>query len=116
MAQLQRFTVRSGRTVIHFGIDVVGALENWVSQFKRVYVVTSRSAARVSGALDDVVAVLRRLGVEFEHFDGVTPNPTTKAEVEALSIRLSSPAWLSSVVAGLRIILRVGGRSVEHYL
>ncbi|MBQ3063885.1 MAG: iron-containing alcohol dehydrogenase [Clostridia bacterium] len=37
--------------------------------------VTGKSSARLSGALDDVTALLSRLNVKFTIFDGVTENP-----------------------------------------
>jgi len=73
---LASFKLRYGRTLVSFGPGSVESLASWLSRFKRVYVVAGRSAARVSGALDDVEKYLRASGVEYEVFSGVFPNPT----------------------------------------
>ena len=52
------------------------SLGSWLPKFRRVYVVASRGAARVSGALADVERYLRASGVGYEVFSGVFPNPT----------------------------------------
>ncbi len=42
---------------------------------KRAYIVTGKSGAKKSGALDDVIAVLSGADVEYRHFDGCRENP-----------------------------------------
>jgi hypothetical protein len=60
---LASFKLRYGRTLVSFGPGSVESLASWLSRFKRVYVVAGRSAARVSGALDDVEKYLRTSGL-----------------------------------------------------
>ncbi len=103
MSQLQRFNIRSGRAVIYFGPNTINALGKWVSQFRRVYVVTSRRAAKVSGALDEVLAIINRLGIKFEHYSAVTPNPTTKIVNE-----IAEHVWRF----GADAVIAIGGGSV----
>ncbi len=78
MGSLRSFVVKSGRATVYFGIDSITNLEKWISDFSRIYIVTGKKSARVSGALDDVLKILNRFNVRYEHFDGVVPNPTTK--------------------------------------
>ena len=73
---LESFNIRYGRTLISFGPGSAESLGRWLPKFRRVYVVASRSAARVSGALADVEKYLRTSGVEYGVFSGVFPNPT----------------------------------------
>ncbi len=124
MSQLQRFSVRSGRAVIYFGPNTVSALEKWVSRFWRVYIVTSRHAAKVSGALDEVLTILSKLGIRFEHYNAVTPNPTTKIvnEIAERVWRFGADAIIAigggSVIDSAKlasIIVECGGRA-EDYL
>ena len=42
---------------------------------KKAYLVTGKSGAKKSGALDDVISVLNEAGVEYLHFDGCCENP-----------------------------------------
>ncbi|HIP57069.1 MAG TPA: iron-containing alcohol dehydrogenase [Ignisphaera aggregans] len=103
MTQLQNFIVRSGRATVHFGPNAINALERWVSQFRRVFIVTSRRAARVSGALDDVLSILTKLGVKYEHYDGVVPNPSTR-----IANDVGERVWRF----GAEAIVAIGGGSV----
>lgn len=72
---MRTFTMRYGRTVIHFGDGVAKKLEGIFRSTKRVFIVTSRSAARVSGALNDIESILQAQNIKYEVFDGVKPNP-----------------------------------------
>ncbi len=101
--ELGRFVLRSGRTVLHFGPGSVSALEGWLSEFKRVHVVTSRSAARISGALGEVSRYLDRNGIKYEVYDGVVPNPSASL-VDAVAERI----WRF----GAEAVIAIGGGSV----
>lgn len=98
-----RFTLRYGKTQLHFGPGSVSALGEWVSKFRRVYVVTSKNAAKVGGALKEAVSCLAQSNVRYEVFDGVVANP---------------PASIVDVVAekvwrfGAESVIAIGGGSV----
>lgn len=99
----RRFTLRYGRTQLHFGPGSASALEGWIVKFRRVYVVTSKSAARVSGALKEVVDYLARNDVRYEVFDGIVANPPASV-VDAAAER----AWRF----GAESVIAIGGGSV----
>ncbi|MBQ8387723.1 MAG: iron-containing alcohol dehydrogenase [Clostridia bacterium] len=42
---------------------------------RRAYIVTGKSGAKKSGALDGITAILAEAGVEYRHFDGCRENP-----------------------------------------
>ena len=100
---LPRFSVRTGRTIVYFGINSVEALNKWVDKFKRVFIVTSRRAARISGALDDVTKILDAHGIKYEVFSEVFPNPT-----DSLVDTLAERIWRF----GAEAVIAIGGGSV----
>lgn len=100
---LSKFLVRYGRTTLHFGPGTADSLRSWLSSFKRVYVVTSRNAAKVSGALGDVLELLNHGGIKYEIFDGVLANPTA-----SIVDRVAENAWRF----GAEAMVAIGGGSV----
>ena len=65
-------------------VNIIGGenvLENNKSVFsqfgKRCLIVTGASSAKKSGALDDVIAILDELSIEYTIFDKITENPLT---------------------------------------
>ncbi|MEM1916567.1 MAG: iron-containing alcohol dehydrogenase, partial [Ignisphaera sp.] len=75
IVELQRFNVRYGRTVVYFGPGAFKELESVINRYKRVYVITSRNAAKISRALDDILSILSSYSIEYEIFDKIKPNP-----------------------------------------
>ena len=60
------------------GSNVLQNNKNIFSQFgKKCLIVTGAASAKKSGALDDVVAILNELDIEFSVFDKITENPLT---------------------------------------
>ncbi len=56
---------------------------NLLSQFgKKCLIVTSKSGAKKSGALDDVIAALEKQGIEYRVFDKITENPLVSTVIE----------------------------------
>ncbi|ADM27254.1 iron-containing alcohol dehydrogenase [Ignisphaera aggregans DSM 17230] len=100
---LSSFVIRSGKTILYFGMNSLDKVSNVLSRYRRIYIVTSRSAAKVSGALDDVMEILNRYGVKYEVFSGVTPNPLENIIEDA-----SECAWRF----GAEAIIAIGGGSV----
>lgn len=103
LSNLRGFRVRASKTVLNFGIDIAKNIESFLQRFRRVYVITSRSAARVSGALGDVENILKSLGISYEVFDGVTPNP-----LASMANSVSEKVWRF----GAEAVIAVGGGSV----
>ena len=61
---------------IIFGRGCVLANAQKFRGYKKIFVVTSRSSARLSGALDDIMGVAKDMGAECHVFDRVMENPT----------------------------------------
>ncbi len=75
---LRRFQVYSGGVKLFFGVN---ALDDARDFFRgrgvdKFLIVTGRKSARISGALDDIVSVLKEIGVDHSVFNGINPNPT----------------------------------------
>jgi alcohol dehydrogenase len=100
---LRSFKVRASKTLLHFGVGVLRGVEELLRRFRRVYIVSSRSAARVSGALSDVVQMLKEGGIAYEVFDRITPNPLAST-VNTLAERI----WRF----GAEAVIAIGGGSV----
>ncbi len=60
----------TGREVVRKNADRIAAFG------RRCLIVTSGSAAKRCGALDDVTGVLTEKGIAYEVFDGIRPNPS----------------------------------------
>uniref|UniRef100_A0A7J3MWF4 Iron-containing alcohol dehydrogenase n=1 Tax=Ignisphaera aggregans TaxID=334771 RepID=A0A7J3MWF4_9CREN len=122
--KLQRFNVRYGRTVVYFGPESFKNLENVINRYKRVYVVTSRSAAKVSGALGDILSILSSYNIEYEIFDKIEPNPMQYI-IEQLAdelIEFSAEAVIGigggSVIDSAKIasVLSICGGNIKDYV
>ncbi len=100
---LSSFVVRSGRTTLYFGLNSLDRISNVLSRYRRIYIITSRSAAKVSGALDNVIDILNKYEVKFELFSNVTPNP-----LESIINSASESVWRF----GAEAIIAIGGGSV----
>lgn len=56
---------------------------NLISEFgKKCLIVTSKTAAKKSGALDDMLDALNKCGTEYEIFDKITENPLVSVVIE----------------------------------
>ncbi len=100
---LRSFTLLHGPTKLYFGLNVVQCIKKRLEGSSKVAIVTGRSSAKVSGALDDVVDILKDLGIEYEVISGVTPNPWDyQADEVALKI------W----ELGADAVIAIGGGSV----
>lgn len=68
--------VISGKNCLYDNVDML-------SQFgKKCLIVTSKSGAKKSGALDDAVSALERCGIEYSVFDKITENPLVSTVIE----------------------------------
>lgn len=71
-------------TRLFFGKEcLTRGAELLASAGRHALLVTGKSSARLSGALDDVTALLTKLGIKFTIYDGVTENPPLSACFEA---------------------------------
>lgn len=102
--RIGEFAFRYNGVDIFFGAGVVSRkLPGVVSGYVKALIITSKTAARVSGALEDVMRALEKVGVRYIVYDKVTPNPNTELADEATLIAESE---------GVDIIFAVGGGSV----
>ncbi|MEM1678061.1 MAG: iron-containing alcohol dehydrogenase [Ignisphaera sp.] len=101
--KLRSFSIRSGRTIDYFGINAVQNMERFVSNMKRIYIVASRSAAKTSGALNDVITILEKFKILYRIYDRVLPNPSKDIVNE-----VSADIWRF----GADSIIAIGGGSV----
>ncbi len=72
---MEVFSLRYMGTRLFFGSGTVSKLKRYVGRCSLVGLVTGRRSARVCGALDDVLGVLREVGVDYVLYDRVEPNP-----------------------------------------
>ncbi len=57
------------------GIGCIEKNKEKLALGKRAYIVTGKTGAKRSGALDEVIAILEEKGVAWSHFDGCRENP-----------------------------------------
>lgn len=100
---MRSFTLYAGKTTLYFGPNGVKRLTKHTEGVSRAFIVTSKNAARVSGALKDVEKTLQGAGVEYQLFDEVFPNPTVRLVDE-----IASRIW------GFKtdVVIAIGGGSV----
>lgn len=71
-----------GSTVV-FGKNCIDKNKNRLLEFgKKCLIVTSKSGAKKSGALDDVISALKSLDIEYCIFDKITENPLVSTVIE----------------------------------
>jgi alcohol dehydrogenase class IV len=69
---------------------------------RRCIIVTGRSSARLSGALDDVADVLREYGIEYTVFDRVQENPL---------VSICEEGGRTAIKTGAEFVIGIGGGS-----
>ena len=102
-AVLPKFTLKYASVRLYFGPHTVSELERELKGCERILVATGKRSAKESGALDEALSLLAKLGVSYEVFDGVTPNPWA-SQADSMAQR----AW----AFGADAILAIGGGSV----
>ncbi|MEM1931023.1 MAG: iron-containing alcohol dehydrogenase [Sulfolobales archaeon] len=98
-----RFTLRYGKTLLYFGPNSITSLRERLSGIRRAYLVTSRNAAKVSGALSEIESYLTQNRVEYGIFNEVVANPTA-----SLVDTIAEKIWRF----GADVIIAIGGGSV----
>lgn len=99
---LKTFTIYNGGVKLFFGLNVVEKMSSVIEDSSRILVVMGKRSARLSGAYDDVINVLKNKGSTIEVWDRAEPNPTDKL-VEELKEVLNG---------GFQYVVAVGGGSV----
>lgn len=62
--------------IVHGEKALLAQGEQLAQYGRKCLLVTGRNSARLSGALDDALEVLRAQGMDYKHFDGVENNPS----------------------------------------
>jgi len=99
----ESFTLRYASTKLFFGEGSVKGLAKYLSKHSLVAVVTGRSSAKVSGALDDVVDIIKEVGANYFVVSGVPPNPWASSADD-----VAERVWRE----GADAVVAIGGGSV----
>lgn len=99
------FKLKYNDVTLFFGPGVLREkLAENVKGYGKALIITSKSAARVSGALDTVLEALRRESVEYIVYDGVKANPYASMADEAGRIAVENRVDLIVAVGGGSVI------------
>lgn len=100
---LKNFSLKYSTVQLYFGRGALSNAVGFLKGFGNVCIVTSRSAAKVSGALSDVDKLLKELGAQYFIYDKILPNPWAN-QAEELGYMLWSE--------GADLVIAIGGGSV----
>ncbi|MEM0071253.1 MAG: iron-containing alcohol dehydrogenase [Desulfurococcus sp.] len=101
----QTYRFRYNDTYLFFGNGVLREkLGEYVKNHRKALLITSKSAAKVSGALDTVVEALKRENIEYLIYDGVKANPYTSMADEAGRIAVENKVDLVIAIGGGSVI------------
>jgi alcohol dehydrogenase len=121
---MKPFNIYNGGVKLFFGVNRLDEVKPLLRGFRKLLIVTGRRSAKVSGALDDIVNLLNSLGIGYEQYDRVKPNPD-KYVVEEIAEVYRSGGFDGFVAIGggsvidsakaARVVVS-GGGSIEDYL
>ncbi|AFZ70289.1 alcohol dehydrogenase, class IV [Caldisphaera lagunensis DSM 15908] len=74
---------------INFGPSSIQELKNYLKDNMKVIIVTGKMSAKLSGALDDTIKILKENGVSYYIFDNVSPNPLSSQADELAKMIIS---------------------------
>jgi alcohol dehydrogenase class IV len=83
---LKKFKLRYADTTLFFGEKSIADLEAWVRGKRIIGLVMSRSAAKTSGALQEVLEILTTHNIVYVPFNDVTPNPSASQAVSCAEL------------------------------
>jgi len=86
VAPLKKFKLRYADTTLFFGEKSIADLEAWVRGKQIIGLVMSRSAAKTSGALQEVLEILTTHNIVYVPFNDVTPNPSASQAVSCAEL------------------------------
>lgn len=122
--RLSNFSLSYSGTKLYFGQGVVSShLAGHLYGTKKALIITSKSAARVSGALGEVTKILDEKGIEYIIYDNVKTNPTTANVDDAVKIGLETGVGLVFGIGGgsvidvaktVSLLLRAGGLATDY--
>lgn len=118
------FTIYNGGVKLFFGEKAIDKTKSFISRYNRLLIVTGRSSAKLSGALDDVKSILEEYNIEYDIWDKTIPNPTDKLVSELTSIYREGlyegfiaigGGSVIDLVKAVRVVV-TGGGSIKEYL
>jgi Alcohol dehydrogenase, class IV len=86
VAPLKKFKLRYADTTLFFGEKSIADLEAWVRGKQIIGLVMSRSAAKTSGALQEVLEILTTHNIVYVPFNDVTPNPSASQAISCAEL------------------------------
>ncbi|MFZ8790907.1 MAG: iron-containing alcohol dehydrogenase [Thermosphaera aggregans] len=86
VAPLKKFKLRYADTTLFFGEKSIADLEAWVRGKQIIGLVMSRSAAKTSGALQEVLETLTTHNIVYVPFNDVTPNPSASQAISCAEL------------------------------
>jgi len=122
---LRNFSLKYSSVQLYFGEGVFNNAAGFLKGFEKACVVTSKSAAKISGALSDVSKLLKELGVQYFIHDKISPNPWASQAEELGHVLWSEGTDLVIAIGGgsvidaakvASIIALSGGRVVDYVL
>ncbi len=121
---MKNFSIYNGGVKLFFGENTVIKTKKHLSRYHRLLVVTGRSSAKVSGALDDIRKILEEHGIEYMVWDKALPNPTDSLVEELTRVYREGLFEGFIAIGGGSVIdltkaarvLVVGGGSIKEYL
>ena len=95
------------RTCVYFGCGAINRINDIAKDFKskglnKVIVMSGKNAYKTTGAWDVVEKALKENGIDYVNYDGVTPNPDSKAVNEATALAKDF---------GAKAVIAIGGGS-----
>ncbi|MEM4691655.1 MAG: iron-containing alcohol dehydrogenase, partial [Desulfurococcaceae archaeon] len=120
---LKNFTIYNGGVKLFFGLNVVEEMSNLIEQSSRILIVMGKRSAKVSGAFDEVISVLKNTDSSIEVWDKAEPNPTDRLVEELKTILNENFQYIIAIGGGSvidlakasRVLYSCGG-SIREYL
>ncbi|RLG81231.1 MAG: alcohol dehydrogenase [Thermoprotei archaeon] len=121
---LRSFQVYNGGVKLFFGVNSLEEAAAYLRKYSRVLIITGRTSAKLSGALDDIIRILESSGVEYEVWSKALPNPTDELVAELVEVYRSGVFEGFIAIGGGSVIdlakaarvVVAGGGSVREYL
>jgi len=120
---LKSFKLGYSATLLYFGPESIWNIEKHVESFKRVVIAAGKTSAKESGALDDVLKILDKYGIEYTIFNNIRSNPwASQAEELAKTIWEYAGDGVIAIGGGsvidtakvASVIAASGGRAVDY--